>query len=143
MPLWQLYFGLSGRITRAHWWVGVISTWGAGIVLAGGAGLFIAVGHGGWTFISAAAINVYFGMLWLLALVLAWIQIALCVKRLHDRGRPGWALILCVLPPIALWFLFEMAFLEGEPRTNAWGPPFGRRDLSALREEFHRNDLFE
>ena len=54
----------------------------------------------------------------------AWISIAVCVKRFHDRGKSGWWYLIVLIPIIgAIWLLIELGCLRGDPGPNKYGPP--------------------
>jgi uncharacterized membrane protein YhaH (DUF805 family) len=44
------------------------------------------------------------------------------VKRLHDRGRSGWFVLLSLVPIANIWILIEVAFLKGTAGPNEYGP---------------------
>jgi uncharacterized membrane protein YhaH (DUF805 family) len=122
--------GADGRISRTQFWLGIL------IVLAMLAATFLVI-------------------MWLVpifavaAMILAPLTIVmLCVKRLHDRNRSGWwVLVFVVLPNIldnlqdkltegtplwwvlvlagiavSLWGLIEIGFLRGTDGDNDYGP---------------------
>jgi uncharacterized membrane protein YhaH (DUF805 family) len=76
---------------------------------------------------------------------LLWISLALGAKRLHDRDKSAWWLLLFYVLPgalgnigpyaggpdivftvaslaVSLWALVELGFLRGTPGTNRYGP---------------------
>lgn len=85
-------------------------------------------------------------------LAFAWPTVAIAVQRFHDRGRSGWpvfafyavatgvslappswwsllggaslgpSIILFLLIPVSLWFLIMLAFADGTPGPNRFGP---------------------
>ncbi|MEY4510364.1 MAG: hypothetical protein RLZZ450_2486 [Pseudomonadota bacterium] len=55
-------------------------------------------------------------------LTLGWVTMALGVKRLHDRDRPSWWLLLSLVPILNVWLLVEVGFLAGTPGANRYGP---------------------
>jgi uncharacterized membrane protein YhaH (DUF805 family) len=59
------------------------------------------------------------GMLYALAVLLPGVGVS--IRRLHDTGRSGWWLLICLIPPIGLVIIYFMA-LEGEPGSNMYGP---------------------
>jgi uncharacterized membrane protein YhaH (DUF805 family) len=79
--------------------------------------------------------------------LLLWVFLAVCVKRLHDRDKSGWWMMLFFVAPglykqfedrlpdsyfllpaasavfvFAIWGVIEMYFLRGTQRTNRFGP---------------------
>ena len=47
--------------------------------------------------------------------------IAVSVRRLHDLGKSGWLLLLGLIPLVNFYLLYLFC-LEGEKKSNAWGP---------------------
>ena len=133
-----LLFGFRGRIGRATWWItGFI--WG--IILTAAEAYRPSIEPpelGKWLFVAIAAVYV-------LSVV------ALGIKRLHDRDRSGWRLLIFFLVPglsyaladafvgpaddamlaVALyaigivagvWALIELGLLSGTHGQNRYGP---------------------
>ena len=46
--------------------------------------------------------------------------IAVCVRRLHDIGKSGWWLLLCLIPIINL-ILLVWYCTDSQPGENQWG----------------------
>lgn len=56
-------------------------------------------------------------------LLVIWPSIAVGVKRLHDRNRSGWWLLLILVPIIgAIWYLVDAGILKGTEGSNRFGP---------------------
>jgi len=56
--------------------------------------------------------------------VLLWPMLAMCIKRLPDRGLSGSWLLVIFVPLIGgLWFLVICGFLRGEGIRNRFGAP--------------------
>ena len=99
MNLKHYLFGFHGRATRAEWWLFVL--------------IFFV-----YNFVVTALCVYIFGFLglligWALMLVLLWPALAVSERRLHDRGKSGWWLVLFYLTPIIigsvkLWLTGEM-----------------------------------
>jgi uncharacterized membrane protein YhaH (DUF805 family) len=137
----RFIFTFEGRATRAQFWLtppALILTFFCGVVAL--AKLNGAIASSLLSLILALAA---------VALVLAiwWACIAISVKRLHDRDKPGqWLLIFWGMPTLlgwvvenvdlnvlermllslsgtglSIWGLVEMGFLRGVPRLNAYG----------------------
>jgi uncharacterized membrane protein YhaH (DUF805 family) len=135
-----LLFSFTGRINRAKYWLGVgllLAYWiVVGIVLSilfyglGGPGYILAIAAG-----AAAAIGAF------------WAGLGIGIKRLHDRAKSGWWLLLFwVLPGIltgvgtaagseslglllslasfavSIWGFVEIGCLRGTEGPNQYGP---------------------
>ena len=59
---------------------------------------------------------------------LMWIQVALAVKRLHDRAITGWAALLLAIPFISLVAFFVIGILPGTKGPNMYGPGPNQRN---------------
>lgn len=43
-------------------------------------------------------------------------------RRMHDIGKSGWMVLVCLIPIVGfIWFII-LAIKEGEPQENKWGP---------------------
>jgi uncharacterized membrane protein YhaH (DUF805 family) len=110
----QMLFSLEGRIGRLQYWGHVLATLVGFVFVTCGIALCDVERNG-----SPLA-----GVLTLVALLLmCWIMLALKVKRLHDRDRPGWWLLLSGFPLMNLWVAIEIGLLAGTPGRNQYGPP--------------------
>jgi uncharacterized membrane protein YhaH (DUF805 family) len=134
-----LLFGLRGRVGRARWWA---------VQLAGGA---VAVSL--WA-IDRVGIIIPLGLLILAGMVLAAAVITNGIRRLHDRDRNGWWLLLFYVAPVLLdelapafgseagglvvegfalaivaWAMIEIGCLPGSSGPNRYGadPLAGKR----------------
>lgn len=100
------FFKAGGRISRGGFWLHGLIAWMV---------LYLA-----WAAAGPAP-----------SVVLAWLingpvlaaLILLCIRRLHDRNRSGWWLLLVLVPVAgALWLAWQLAFRRGLPQDNRWGP---------------------
>ena len=138
----RLFFSLHGRASRGDFWL-VSLTW---VVL----GLLFDTA---WTATGAADVQVGTNHLvdaafWLPMLVLFVSSFAIAIKRLHDRNkRAWWVLLFYVAPPViqalapltdldsavfvwlmvlsgvlTLWALIELGCLAGTRGPNRYGP---------------------
>jgi uncharacterized membrane protein YhaH (DUF805 family) len=133
MEFSTLLFSFTGRLNRAPYWL-------AGIAVAVTASVLLLIvfkvsGR------SATAIIVAC----LVGLLMIWTGLALATKRLHDRDKSAWWLLLFYLAPsilqtighrtgpagfilsligfgISIWALVEIGFLRGTAGTNSYGP---------------------
>ncbi len=128
----RLLFGFSGRINRAKYWIVsliyLVLTVVAAVVLA------TVLGFGA----------AFFAVVGIIYLVLVISGVAVAIKRLHDRNKSGWWLLVFYLLPavldgigrsarisfvfslasaaIGIWALVELGFLRGTSGPNQYGP---------------------
>lgn len=112
--IWVL-FGFDGRISRQTFWLSFALM----------------------TALSAVAMTPYRlsgGLpeepdLYLVGLVgvALWSEVALAVKRLHDRGLSGLFALLLALPFVNFAAFVFLGLVPGEPRANRYGPGPDRR----------------
>lgn len=97
-------FGAGGRLARGAFFLRVL------LVLV----LFALLDAALDPLLGAAAV-------WLLNPVALWALGAAAVRRLHDRNRSGWWLLVGLLPVLGtLWVLWQFC-RAGVPDTNRWG----------------------
>jgi len=116
MTFTKLYFSLEGRISRSTFWFKVLLP------------LFVFI----FVSVLIAVVAVKIGRLddgataFLLCLthsIVIWSGIAAGVKRLHDRGKSGRAILITVIPVIgAIWYFFKLGFAKGTKGENQFGP---------------------
>jgi uncharacterized membrane protein YhaH (DUF805 family) len=115
MNLTQTLFNFNGRIRRSTWWIyslalgvvfGIIYSVGMMLVMNGGVMMYV----GGALMLAALVVTV-------------WADLALMVKRWHDRDK-SWVWLFIAFVPIigGLWALVECGFLDGTPGPNKFGP---------------------
>jgi uncharacterized membrane protein YhaH (DUF805 family) len=132
MDLSQLLFNFSGRINRAKYWIAA-AIYFAVIVIA--VLLFFVFGFGA----------LYYVVVVVLYIAILISGIAVGIKRLHDRDKSAWWLLLFYVVPgvlggigmaaggwhwlfdvpswaISLWALIEFGFLRGTSGANQYGP---------------------
>ena len=142
-----LLFSFTGRINRGKYWLALLIYVLAWIAFIAAALMWL----GGFntdrlfSFVGAAL------LVWLGAIVLAvagtWSGFATGIKRLHDRGKSGWWIVLFWFGPsvlsgsnsampdmpgssilalagsaIAIWGFIELCCLRGTPGPNPYGP---------------------
>ncbi|HET9820623.1 MAG TPA: DUF805 domain-containing protein [Burkholderiaceae bacterium] len=103
-----LLLSWRGRIDRRTWWLWSVA---ALIGLAAYATMVLRIAG-----VSAAgtehAVN----------LLLLWPFLALSAKRWHDRDKPGWWVLVGLIPVVGwLWLLVENGLLAGTPGPNRFG----------------------
>jgi uncharacterized membrane protein YhaH (DUF805 family) len=144
----EIFFGFSGRINRAKYWGYSLL---AGFVYCLLIAVLIGVGinQGGKDNIPLIVVLIVLGVA--VSILIIVVQVAIGVKRLHDRGKTGWWLFLYYFVPsavqqpkvwehpnlapkviavavmvagfgIMIWSLIDLGCLRGTPGPNAYGP---------------------
>jgi len=107
-----LYWSWDGRIQRSTWWAYTLLL---GLVF-GGLGRASTSGGTGELVFSV--------IVWLISVPFF---LALDVKRWHDRDKPAWWAVVCIIPIVGwLLRLVVCGFLPGAPGPNRYGD--GPRD---------------
>jgi uncharacterized membrane protein YhaH (DUF805 family) len=122
MPIKDLLFSFNGRIRRSQWWAARLSLIGVALVLLFAGVLGVGLLHMGGVGATNSGPAVAIGILILLPVV-AWIDAALGVKRLHDQNLTGWLFALILVPYLGGLFSFIwLGCLDGTPKRNQFGP---------------------
>ena len=129
----RFWFGFSGRANRAKYW------------------LVAAVNVAIMAVLTVLAIVGDAPVLWIVfiivILVLMVSSVAVSIRRLHDRGKSGWWVLVFIFVPgllqgigsrlgdpvpmmilgladfaVSIWALVELGFLRGTQGDNAYGP---------------------
>jgi uncharacterized membrane protein YhaH (DUF805 family) len=58
--------------------------------------------------------------LYILAIILP--GLAVTVRRLHDTGKSGWIILLCLIPIVGGIILLVFTVLDSDPGPNQYGP---------------------
>jgi uncharacterized membrane protein YhaH (DUF805 family) len=144
----HLLFGIRGRIDRAQWGIGFFILIIVGFVVSTAIDRFdfaaVAAALNGFAAISLEVI------LALVSLLIVYCLLAVTVKRLHDRNKRGWWILMFPLAPviltsivsafgedldpaldyavwavvaiIAIWALIEFGCMAGTAGLNRYGP---------------------
>jgi uncharacterized membrane protein YhaH (DUF805 family) len=98
-------FSFRSRLARSSFWWACLWLWILFILL------FVALDK---TVGYMSTLALYPPLLWALA--------ALCVKRMHDRGKSPWWFILLLVPVLGvLWAIVELALGRGSTGENQYG----------------------
>jgi uncharacterized membrane protein YhaH (DUF805 family) len=151
----NLLFSVSGRINRAKYWLAVLFWTAAWLVSILFFVIIFAQDIGRFSnadsaealrlVLSYGAIVVLFIALIIIPMIVSGIFVG--IKRLHDRNKSGWWIVLFYLGPvvtesigqnsgsntvafvmsaasfvIAIWALVELGFLRGSIGVNQYGP---------------------
>jgi uncharacterized membrane protein YhaH (DUF805 family) len=143
MSMMQLLFSFQGRLNRKPYWMTVIATMVIIIVLLLFALILIREHRFEFAGLTLA-------LLVILYIPLIWIGLAIGAKRLHDRDKSAWWLLVFYAAPgilstagnrledvgfiilhvisfaISVWAFVELGCLRGTPGPNRYGPdPLG------------------
>ena len=135
----HLFFNFSGRINRAKYWIAMLIY----------SGIYIVLTIAGYATGNGAIYQAVNGMLNIVILISS---LAVGVKRLHDRNKSGWYLVLFYIVPgillvagiafgtfmedsivmasilglaafaIGVWAFVELGCLRGDIGPNRYGP---------------------
>lgn len=170
MGILHLFFGFSGRINRGKYWLTLVIwllIWIVAIVVfaLGGLAIFDRNLHDG-SLTSPEDLDAFWRMvrdygalslIILVFLIASWVSaVAIGVKRLHDRDRSGWWIVLFYFGPavlqaaqnsaesatlvsillglgafaVSIWALVELGFLRGTRGPNRFGADPLARDVA-------------
>ena len=154
-----LLFSFNGRINRAKYWLAVLIYMVVWTAFFAGCLIWLAGTNIENLFKFAGAVL----LLWLVGFILliagTWSALAVGVKRLHDRDKSGWWILLFWLGPgilgswqtatpdlgggfilslaalaILIWAFVELGCLPGTAGPNQYGPdPLGNPPLAPPR----------
>jgi uncharacterized membrane protein YhaH (DUF805 family) len=120
--LWAL-FRFDGRLSRQSYWLALVFVWLIGkIALSPYTDLFVMMLEGGDPeelegFAVSPLPLIILG-------VVSFSQLAIIVKRLHDRNLTGWFALALAVPiiPVHLVLLIVLGVIPGTPGANRYGP---------------------
>ena len=135
-----LFFSFQGRINRSKYWLTVVVSFAVWIAYAV-VGLLM-VGRVDPDFkdfdnLSTPTIVIFAVIAAIIVIGAIWSWLAVSVKRLHDRDKSGWWLLLFWLLPsalgllpvlnlvgfaISIWAFVEFGCLRGTDGSNRFGP---------------------
>lgn len=107
-----LFFGGSGRLGRKPFLLG-LAFWLAVLAMPVAMALKVETGGEGAMLVGFAIIVAF--------LPAAWSVLALGVKRLHDLGLPGYAILILFVPGVGIIAFILLAVLPSAPGANAYG----------------------
>lgn len=142
----SLLFSFRGRINRGKWWLALVIFIVYGVLASAVAGVILAGSFAGSGF--GVGVMVGLGVVAIAYLVALYAGIAVGVKRLHDRNKSGWWIVLFYIVPgvlgavgeissdespvtlllalitlvLYVWMFVELACLRGTVGPNKYGP---------------------
>lgn len=133
MSLSQILFSFRGRISRGLWWESSFTVWCVSLFFEL---LFISILSNGE--IATVTAIVKSSLFFIFIILNLWINLALQVKRWHDRNKSGWMALVNLIPIFGgIWVLVEVGFLKGTKGPNRYGEdPLqlieGKREISLV-----------
>ena len=116
-----LFFTFDGRATRTEFWAGAAVTVGIWLVLLVLSAIVRAIPETGGG-IATAIRTVLSTILFVPMVAMIWTGAAVGVKRFHDRDKPGWWVLIALIPVIGIfWIIYELGIQEGTPGPNKYG----------------------
>ncbi|MFA6322030.1 MAG: DUF805 domain-containing protein [Candidatus Buchananbacteria bacterium] len=101
------YATFTGRAQRAEYWYFVLFN----IIISLAAGIISTVIGDDYNTI---------GFLYSLAVLIP--SLAVAVRRLHDVGKSGWMLLICLIPIVGAIWLLVLMIIDSNPGENKYGP---------------------
>ncbi len=122
MPLKELLFSFNGRIRRSQYWLTAIVVSLAFSVIFGTIIGIVAAAN--MRAFEQGTVPAIFWIVYFLSFIpIAWVSLALLVKRWHDRDKSGWWALIVLIPLVGpIWQLIECGFLDGTQGPNKFGP---------------------
>ncbi len=98
------YTDFSGRARRKEYWMFVLANF---IITAVLSVIDYIIGY-----------NIFVG-LYSIAILIP--SLAVCVRRLHDIGKSGWWMLICLIPVIGEIWLIVLFCQDSQYGANQWG----------------------
>lgn len=113
--IWAL-FAFDGRVGREVYWLGNI---GMGLIT-----LFVAMPD----IAPETGVMVVSPLTPFVVIPVLWTEIALAVKRLHDRNLSGWFAIALAVPFVNVVAFIVIGLMPGDPGPNQFGRATNQRE---------------
>lgn len=108
-------FDFRGRARRSEYWYFCLFNMLMSFLLGFMDGMM------GTTFTTSTGAQMgIIGILFSLAVLIP--SLAVSIRRLHDIGKSGWYLLVCLIPLIGGLLLLYWSVLDSEPQDNKYGP---------------------
>jgi len=136
MSVLQVLFGFQGRIRRLQWWLASIGAFFATLVAIFLLTFVMLMVYRGNPEEMPDGLKAALGAgILLFYLLLVWMQLAIAVKRYHDRDHTGFWVLITLIPLGGIWAFIELGFLDGTQGPNRFGPSpkgIGGTDLARV-----------
>jgi uncharacterized membrane protein YhaH (DUF805 family) len=103
-----LFFRFDGRISRQAYWLSIFFLWSVLLVIVG-------------AMVTVMGEEEASGFALLLGLASLWLEMAVLVKRQHDRGLPWFWCLFAFVPIAGFVWMIAMGVMPGDPGPNAFG----------------------
>ena len=114
----KLLFSYDGAIGVKQFWMGLLSGLASTLALAGALGLILGIGFAVFSVPPYLQEGIILAAAVLISAYAIAIQLAVTVKRCHDRGRSGWWCLLTLIPVVGLaWVVFDLGMTPGVAET--------------------------
>ncbi|MGD0682512.1 MAG: DUF805 domain-containing protein [Terracidiphilus sp.] len=112
LMVWNKYAQFSGRSRRKEYWM--FTLFNCLIYLP----LYIL----GLVFHENVVGTIFLCLCIIYCLAIIVPALAVTVRRLHDTGKSGWMILLCLIPIIGGIIVFVFTVLDSDPGPNEYGP---------------------
>lgn len=113
--IWSL-FSFKGRLRRVDFWLLSGLVFGAMATTAAVLGALLGVDVADPQDMRGTLVKIFAMALF------AWPNLAVCTKRLHDRGQSGWWILISFLPVIGnAWMVINLGLMRGDEGPNRYG----------------------
>ena len=110
----QILFGFTGRIPRWQFWVGHL------IAMVPLIGMVMLAPSDESRDVKVSGLEM--GIILFAFFLFAWMNLALAIKRWHDRGKSGFMILIGLIPIIGgIWAFIETGCLRGTVGANEYG----------------------
>lgn len=121
-------FSFKGRLRRSDYWLGGLIVFAGMITFAMVMAEVFGVDIADTTDVRTSAIQAGAVLLFM------WPNLAVSVKRLHDRNQSGWWVLLSFLPVIGnAWTVINLGILRGTEGDNRYGAEPERAQLTLIQ----------
>ncbi|HRR75866.1 MAG TPA: DUF805 domain-containing protein [Ruminococcus sp.] len=101
------YTNFNGRSTRSEFWWVMLASFIVGFVL----GILSAL----------TPIFTVIAVIFCIAIIVP--SIAVEIRRLHDTGKSGWFILICLVPMVGSLILLYFLAQPSDPNSNQYGDP--------------------
>lgn len=123
-------FSFKGRLRRSDYWIGMIIIFVGMVALASVLAAIWKVDLADQYDLRATGIQAG------VVLLFMWPNLAVSIKRLHDRNQSGWWVLLSFLPIIGnAWTIINLGILRGTPGDNRYGAEPARAQLTLIQRD--------